>query len=112
MRPAEQPLRGGRRCDAVAEHLVFIDDHIPHVDCRHGISSPGRREAGCCARHQGLRRDGALDGPDDARKLQQETVAGVLYNPAAVIEEDRMERSSMGLERGVVPASSIPIIRE
>src|SRR6266446_8235075 len=52
-------------------------------------------------RHQRLNRDGSLDCPDDAWKLQQETVAGVLHEPAAMIEDDRVDRGSMGLEGGV-----------
>ena len=42
-----------------------------------------------------------FDRPHDARKLEQEAVAGVLHEPAAVIENDRVYRASMGLERGV-----------
>ena len=42
-----------------------------------------------------------FDGSNDARKLQQKAVAGVLHDPAAVIEDDRVDRASMGLERGV-----------
>jgi hypothetical protein len=49
-------------------------------------------------RHQLLNLDGSLDCPDDARKLQQETVAGVLHQSAAMIEDDRVYRGSMGLE--------------
>ena len=51
--------------------------------------------------HQRLHRDRRLDRADDARKLQQETVAGVLHEPAAVIEDDRMDRAAMRLEGGV-----------
>ena len=55
------------------------------------------RSAGRWFRHQRLHRDGS----DDAWKLQQETVAGVLQKPAAVVEDDRIDRASVGLERGV-----------
>jgi hypothetical protein len=51
--------------------------------------------------HQRLHPDRGLYRPYDARKFQQETVAGVLHHPAAVIENDRVYRASMGLERGV-----------
>ena len=43
----------------------------------------------------------SLDGSDDARKFQQEAVAGVLHHPAAMIEDDRVDRAAMGLEGGV-----------
>ena len=52
-------------------------------------------------RHQRLHRDRGLDGADDAWKLQQEAVAGVLHQPAAMIEDDRVDRGSMGLEGGM-----------
>src|SRR4051794_29631889 len=51
--------------------------------------------------HQHLHRDGRLNCPYDARKLDQETVAGVLHDPTPVIEDDRVNRASMGLEGGV-----------
>ena len=54
-------------------------------------------------RHQRLHRDRGLDGADDAGKLQQEAVAGVLHEPAAMIEDDRVDRGAMRLERGVRP---------
>jgi hypothetical protein len=38
--------------------------------------------------HQRLHLDRALDGPYNARKLKHETIAGVLHDPAAVIEND------------------------
>src|SRR6266849_8382595 len=51
--------------------------------------------------HQGLHCDRGLYGPHDARELQQETVAGVLHNSTAMIENYRVYRAAMGLERGV-----------
>ena len=54
-------------------------------------------------RHQRLHRDRGLDGADDARKLQQKAVAGVLHQPAAMIEDHRIDRAAMGLERGMRP---------
>ena len=51
--------------------------------------------------HQRLDGDSALDRAHDTRKLKQETVAGVLHEPAAMIENDRVYRASMGFERGV-----------
>ena len=52
-------------------------------------------------RHHHLHRDGRLDGADDAGKFQQEAVAGVLHQAAAMIEDDRIDRGPMRLERGV-----------
>ena len=86
---------------AVAEHLVFVRDHIPHVDAETELHEAIRGKLAVPLCHQRLDRDGGLDRPDDARKLQQEAVAGVLHQPAAMIENDRVYRASMGLERGV-----------
>ena len=54
-------------------------------------------------RHHHLHRDRGLDGADDGGEFQQETVAGILHQAAAVIEDDRVDRGAMGLERGVRP---------
>jgi hypothetical protein len=71
------------------------------VDAQTELHDPIGGDVVVSFRHQRLHLDGGLDGPDDARKLQQETVAGVLHDPAAMIEDDRVYRGSMGLERGV-----------
>jgi hypothetical protein len=87
--------------DTVAENFVFVGDHISHVDAQTELHDPITGEVVIPFRHQRLHRDRRLDGSDDARKLQQETVAGVLHNTAAVIEDDRVGCASMSLERGV-----------
>ena len=51
--------------------------------------------------HQRLDRDRRLGGADHARKLQQKAVAGIFDDTAAMVENDRMDRAAMGLERGV-----------
>src|ERR1700684_381300 len=51
--------------------------------------------------HQRLHLDRRLDGADDARKLQHEAIAGVFHQSATVVENDRVHRASMGLERGM-----------
>jgi hypothetical protein len=68
-----------------------------HTELHHSI----RGKVVVPFRHQRLHRDRGLYRLDDARKLDQETVAGILYKPSAVIEDDRVYRASMGLERGV-----------
>src|SRR5258706_15359665 len=52
----------------------------------------------CHKRWQG---DGGLYGPHDAGELQKETVPGFLHNSTAMIENYRVYRAAMGLERGV-----------
>ena len=90
-----------RDVDAVPEYFVFIGDHISHVDAETELHGPVRRQIVIPFRHQRLHRDRRFDGADDARELQQETVTGVLHHPAAVIENDRIDRASMRLESGV-----------
>ena len=87
--------------DTVAEHLVLVGHHIAHVDAETELHDPIRRQLAVAFRHQRLHPDRGLDRAHDARKFQQEAVAGVLHQPAAVIENDRIDRASMGLERGV-----------
>ena len=86
---------------AVPEHLVLVGDHISHVDAETELHGPVGRQMIVPLRHQRLHRDRRLDGADDARKLQQEAVAGVLHDAAAMIENDRIYRAAMGLEGGV-----------
>ena len=87
--------------DPIPEYLVLVGDHISHVDADetvhgafHGqmvVSLPPSTPA---SHYQ-------FDRADDAWKFQQETVARVLHEPAAVIENDGMDRAAMGLEGGV-----------
>jgi hypothetical protein len=86
---------------AVPEHLVVVRDHISHVDAETELHGPIGRQMIVPFRHQRLHRDGRLDGADDARKLQQEAIAGVLHDAAAMIENDRIYRAAMRLEGGV-----------
>ena len=87
--------------DVVAEQFVLVGHHIAHVDAEPELHDPIGGEVVVSLRHQRLHLDGSLDCPDDAGKLQQETVAGVLHELAAMIEDDRVDRGSMRLERGV-----------
>ena len=86
---------------AIPEYFVFVGEHVSHVDPETELHGPVGREMMVPFGHHLLHRDGGLDGAHDARKLQQKTVAGILHNPAAMIEDDRIYRASMGLERGV-----------
>ena len=85
----------------VPEHLFLVGHHIAHVDAQTELHDPVGGEVVVALGHQRLHGDRSLDGADDAGKLQQKTVAGVLHDPAAVIEDDRVNRGPMGLEVGV-----------
>ena len=87
--------------DVVAEHLVLVGHHVAHVDAHAELHEAVGGKVMVSFRHQHLHRDRRLDGADDAGKFQQEAVAGVLHQAAAMIEDDRIDRGSMGLERGM-----------
>jgi hypothetical protein len=53
--------------------------------------------------HLHLHCDRSFDRADHAGKLEQKAVPGVLHDPAAVIEDDRVYRASMGFERSMRP---------
>ena len=94
-------LEADRDVDAIPEHFVLVGDHVPHMDAQAEPHGSIRGQMGVAFRHQRLRRDRAFDGADDAWKFQQETIAGVLHDSPAVIEDDRINRAAVGLERGV-----------
>ena len=87
--------------DVVAEHLVLIGHHVAHVDAHAELHDAVGGQVGVALRHHHLHRDRGLDGADDAREFQQEAVAGVLHQAAAMIEDDRVDRGTVGLEGGV-----------
>jgi len=95
---AETATRGrGDRFKADGDVHVVPEDLVSSAitcpcGCPYGIASPGRRGCGCSFWHQQLHRDGRLDRADDAWKLQQEAVAGVLHKPAAMIEDVGISR--------------------
>ena len=87
--------------DVVTEHLVFVGDHVAHVDAHAEPHGAVGGQLGVALGHQHLHRDRAFDRADDAGKFQQEAVAGVLHQPAAMVENDGIDRAAMGLERGM-----------
>jgi len=89
--------------NAIAEHFALIGDHVSHVDADAELHGTVGGEVVVAFRHQLLHRDRRLDGADDAGKLQQETVAGMLHDLAAMVENDRVGRASMRLEGGMGP---------
>ncbi|MFK4535663.1 hypothetical protein ABIA00_003846 [Bradyrhizobium ottawaense] len=87
--------------DIVTEYLVLIGDDVAHVDAEAELHGAVGRQMVVALRHQRLHRDRGLGGADDRRELQQEAIAGVLHDAAAVIEDDRVDRAAMGLEGGM-----------
>ena len=99
--------RGGDRLEAdgdvdvVSEQFVLVGHHVAHVDAEPKVHGAIRRELVVAFGHQPLHRDRGLGGADHARELEQEPVAGIFHDAATVIENDRMDRAAMGLERGM-----------
>ena len=89
--------------DVVAEHLVLVGHHVAHVNAHAELHGSIGGKVFVALRHHLLHRDRGLDGADDRGKLEQESVARVLHQAAAVIEDDRIDRGAVGLERGVRP---------
>ena len=87
--------------DVVAEHLVLVGHHVAHVDAHPELHEAIGGKVLVSFGHHHLHRDRCLDGADDAGKFQQEAVAGVLHQAAAVIEDDRIDRGPVRLERGM-----------
>ena len=92
-----------RDVDVVAEHLVLVGHHVAHVNAHAELHGSIGGKVFVALRHHLLHRDRGLDGADDRGKLEQESVARVLHQAAAVIEDDRVDRGAVGLERGVRP---------
>ena len=82
----------------VAEDLALVGDHVAHVDAEAEMHGAIDGQMVVALRHQQLHRDRCFGGPDDARKFQQESVAGIFDDAAAMIEDDRVNGAAMGLE--------------
>ncbi len=103
------PYGAGRRrrlepdgdVDAVAEHLILIDDDIAHVRAKPELHDPHGWQMSITFSHQRLHRHRGFDRTDDAREFQQKAIAGILHHPAAMIENDRVDGAAMSLERGM-----------
>ena len=91
-------LEPHRDVDVVAEQLVLVGQHVAHMDAHAEMHGSICGKVVVALRHERLHRDGGLDRADDARKFQQETVAGVLHQAPAMIKDDRIDRASVGLE--------------
>src|SRR6516162_5731546 len=87
--------------DIVPEQFVLVGHHIAHVDAEPEVHGAIGGQMVVAFRHQGLHGDCSLDGADHAREFEQKPVAGIFHDAAAVIENDRMDRAAMGLERGM-----------
>jgi hypothetical protein len=83
---------------------VLLSDDIPEIDSHAEFDPVLRRAGGIGLGHSPLHLDRAANGINDARKLGEEAVAGVLYDPAAVLGDLWADQlPEMGLEPFVGP---------
>ena len=71
---------------------MFLDDHVAEVDPDAELDPVLRRGCGVPLDHPPLDLDRAPNGVDHARELRQEAVAGVLYDPAPVLLDLRIDQ--------------------
>jgi hypothetical protein len=94
-----QPLQPCRNIDAVAKDVVLFNNHIAEVDPDAEPDPTFFWHVRFAVNHPALDLHGAADGIDDTRKLRKQTVAGVLYDPAPVLGDFRLNQlAKMSLE--------------
>jgi hypothetical protein len=80
------------------------DDHVAEIDADAEFDAPGGRDARVPFGHAVLHGEGAGDCFDDARKLDQQPVAGGLDHPPLVFGEFRIDQlAAQRLEPGQCP---------
>src|SRR5690606_20165038 len=78
--------------DSVAEHVIALDDDVTDIDSDAELDALLGRHVGIAPAHPVLDRDRALHGIDDARELDQDTIAGRLDDTAVELREPRVDR--------------------
>ena len=88
----------------VAEDVVLLDDHISEVDADAEPDAAFVGYVGFTVSHPPLHLDCAPHGVQNAAKLCQQAVAGVLYDPAPMFSDLRIDQlPEMSLEAFVGP---------
>jgi hypothetical protein len=83
---------------------VLLSNHIAEVDPDAELDPLVGRDARIAFGHPALHLHGASDGVNHARELCEKAVAGVLYNPAPVLPDLRINQlAEMRLEPFVRP---------
>ena len=99
-----QPFQPRRYIHPVSEDVLALGNYVAQVDPHAELDPSLWRGALIPLRHAVLHLYGAPDGIHDARKLRQEAVAGVLYDPAPVVLDLRIDQfPEVGLESFVGP---------
>ena len=78
---------------------MFLYDHVAEVDADAEPDAPFLGHLGLAVGHPSLDFESTSDGVNDARKLGQEAIAGILYDPAPVLRDLRVDQlPEMGLQ--------------
>jgi hypothetical protein len=80
-----QRLQPRRHVNPIAEDVMLLGNHVAEVDTHPELNALLWRGARVALRHASLDLNGAAHGVHHARELRQQTIAGVLYDPAAVL---------------------------
>src|SRR5438270_766792 len=97
----EQPTDAAERrdVDAVAMDVAVLDNDVARIDPDAEFDAPVFRRGGIPRPHPALHGNGAGDRLDDARKFDQEAVAGRLDDAALVLGDQRVDQlAAQGLE--------------
>ena len=86
-------FKTGSHVDAIAEDVARVDDDIPEVDPDTVFNPTFVGPFRFLLSDRLLNFDRALDGVDNARKLDEKAVAGCLDHPAVMLG-DRSDRSA------------------
>ena len=82
-----QCLQPRRDIDAVAEDVVVLDNDVAEIDADAERDTPILGQLGVAIHHRALDLGGAADRIHDTRKFHQQSVAGGLHDPAAVLDD-------------------------
>jgi len=87
-----QSFQARGHIDAVAEDVVLLDDYVAEIDAHTKPDPSILRDFGLALGHPPLHLDSAPNRVDHARELDQHPVAGVLYDPAPVLRDFRIDQ--------------------
>ena len=108
-----QRLQPRRDVHPIAVDVVWFSDHVAQVDADAKPYAPLLGHRGFALDHPALDLRSAADRVHHARKLREEAVAGVLYDPTAVFDDFRLDQlPEMPLEPFVRAFLIRPIRRE
>ena len=80
-----QGFEAGGDVDAVAVDVALVEDHVAQIDADAELDPSSRRHVGVALGHRPLQLDGAAHRIDDARKLDEQPVAGGLDDAAPML---------------------------